>query len=334
MLIDGYDALLCDLDGVVYTGADPIEGAAEALDRLQTAGVSLGYVTNNASRSAEQVAAHLRELGAPAQADQVFGSAWAGAALLARHVAQGARVMVVGSRTLNHEIEALGLVPVESADQRPAGVIQGFDPSVSWRDLAQASFAIEGGAVWVATNTDLTLPLAEGLAPGNGALVAAVKTATGATPLVAGKPEATLFTAAAQSLRVETPLVIGDRLDTDILGGNNASMDTAVVLTGVDSLESILAARTAERPRFLLANLGDLYKSYPRITCANGIYTCGNSNAGVSDGVVHYCGGQDDLDTWRAACAAWWNAHPETRTACMPNLAAHASLEPESRLGN
>lgn len=334
MLIDGYDALLCDLDGVVYTGADAIDGAAEALDRLPANGVSLGYVTNNASRSAEQVAAHLRELGAPARADQVFGSAWAGAALLSRHVAPGSKVLVTGSRTLVHEVEALGLVPVETADQRPAAVIQGFDPALTWRDLAEASFAIEAGALWVATNTDLTLPLPEGLAPGNGALVAAIQTATGATPLVAGKPESTLFTAAAQSLRVETPLVIGDRLDTDILGGNNAGMDTAVVLTGVDTVESILAARTAERPRYLLANLGDLYKSYPQIPAARGIYTCGSASATAANGVVHYCGDRDDLDTWRALCAAWWNARPEMEAAQMPELTAHASIDAESRLGN
>ncbi|MCG2623908.1 HAD-IIA family hydrolase [Arthrobacter sp. I2-34] len=325
-LIDGYDALLCDLDGVVYVGAGAIEGATEALDRLPAAGIRLGYVTNNASRSSEQVAAHLRELGAPACADQVFGSARAGAALLARHVAPGAKVLVTGSRTLVEEVELLGFVPVDSADQRPDAVIQGFDPGLGWQDLAQASYAIAAGAFWVATNTDMTLPRPEGKAPGNGSLVAAVQAATGATPLVAGKPEAALFTTAAQSLQAENPLVVGDRLDTDILGGNNAGMDTAVVLTGVDTVESILAARTAERPRYLLAKLGDLYKPYPQVTSVGGTYACGRSSATVENGTVLYAGDRSDLDTWRAACAAWWGAHPEAPAAFMPELAEHASI--------
>jgi glycerol-1-phosphatase len=327
MLIDGYDALLCDLDGVVYAGAGAIAGATEALERLPAAGVRLGYITNNASRSSEQVAAHLRELGAPARADQVFGSARAGAALLAKHVPPGAKVLVTGSRTLLQEIEALGFVPVDSAAQRPDAVIQGFDPAVSWLDLAEASYAIAAGAFWVATNTDLTIPRAEGIAPGNGSLVAAVQTATGATPLVAGKPEAALFTTAAESLQAETPLVVGDRLDTDILGGNNAGMHTAAVLTGVDTVETILAARTAERPRYLLANLGDLYQPYPQVTSAAGIFTCRRSSATVENGVVRYSGDRNELDTWRAACAAWWNANPETPAAYMPELAAHASID-------
>ena len=143
---------------------------------------------------------------------------------------------------------------------------------------------------------------------------------------MAGKPEAALFRTAAQSLQAENPLVVGDRLDTDILGGNNAGMDTAVVLTGVDTVESILAARTAERPRYLLADLGDLYKRYPQMTSVGGIYTCGRSSATVKNGIVRYCGDRSELDTWRAACAAWWNAHPETPAAFMPELAAHASI--------
>jgi glycerol-1-phosphatase len=328
-LISGYDALLSDLDGVVYAGPGAIAGAVEALERLPETGTALGYITNNASRSPEEVAAHLRSLGAPAAPGQVFGSAWAGALLLARQVPAGSRVLVTGSHFLAEMVEEQGLVPVRSADDEPAAVIQGFDPSVGWKDLAEASFAIARGAVWVATNTDMTIPRDRGIAPGNGALVAAVRAATGAVPLVAGKPEAALFEAAAASLGATRPLVVGDRLDTDILGGNNAGMDTAAVLTGVDTVESILAARSAERPRYLLSNLGELYVPYPAVIADGGSFRCGQSAAAVESGRLRLSGSRDSLDTWRCACAAWWQAHPETDTALRPELVQSSQSGPE-----
>jgi glycerol-1-phosphatase len=325
-LIAGYDALLCDLDGVVYAGAGAIAGATQALDGLAAAGVALGYITNNASRSAEQVAAHLRELGAPAEAEHVFGSARAGAELLSVHVEAGAKVLVAGSETLAREVRDRGFVIVESAKDKPAAVIQGFDPMICWSELAEASYAVAAGAVWVATNTDLTIPRAEGIAPGNGSLVAAVSAATGVQPLVAGKPEAALFRTAAAGLGAERPLVVGDRLDTDILGGNNAGMDTAVVLTGVDTVESVLAARTAERPRYLMAGLGDLYRPYPEPVRSGTVFRCGSASAEVRSGTL-YLSGEPGLDAWRAACAAWWAAVPDTDGPAVPPIERRSQLD-------
>jgi HAD superfamily hydrolase (TIGR01450 family) len=306
---------------VVYAGPGAIDGAVEALEQLHGTGTALGYITNNASRSPEEIAAHLRSLGAPAAPGQVFSSAWAGALLLARHVPAGSRVLVTGSHFLAEVVEAQGLVPVRSAEEGPDAVIQGFDPGLGWKDLAEASYAIAGGAFWVATNTDMSIPQARGIAPGNGALVAAVQAATAAVPLVAGKPEAALFEAAADSLGATRPLVVGDRLDTDILGGNNAGMDTAAVLTGVDTVESILAARTAERPRYLLASLRDLYLPYPEVIADGGAFRCGDSVASVEAGVLRLTGSPDSLDTWRCACAAWWDTHPQTDAAIRPVFA-------------
>ena len=235
----------------------------ESLRRLAGIGVGLGYVTNNASRSPAQVAQHLRELGAPAEDDQVVSSSQAAAELLASLLPAGARVLITGSAALAREIELVGLVPVRSAAEDPVAVVQGFSPEIGWKDLAEASYVVAGGALWVATNTDMSIPQARGIAPGNGTLVAAVAAATGQTPLVAGKPEAPLFHAAAKRLAADRPLVVGDRLDTDILGGNNAGFATAAVLTGVDTRESILAARTLERPDFIIRDLTDLYAPYP-----------------------------------------------------------------------
>ncbi|MHA7283705.1 HAD-IIA family hydrolase [Arthrobacter sp. TMS2-4] len=324
-LIDAYDGVLADLDGVVYAGPHAIPGATAALERLADEGKSLAYVTNNASRSSEQVAAHLRELGAPARAEQVFGSALAGAELLAGMVPAGSSVLVVGSEPLAECVRQQGLVVVGSAEDEPDAVIQGFSPDLGWKDLAEAAYAVAAGAVWVATNTDLSIPQARGIAPGNGTLVAAVAAATGQSPAVAGKPEAALFRTAARHSSTERALVVGDRLDTDILGGNRAGMATALVLTGVDSGRTALAARADERPDYLLASLSGLYEAYPAVALDDGAATCGTATARVSGSTVTISGREDDVDSWRAACAAWWAAHPAATTAAVPAVRFEAA---------
>ncbi|MET1065380.1 MAG: HAD-IIA family hydrolase [Arthrobacter sp.] len=319
-LISTFDALLADLDGVVYAGRDAIPGAVESLRRLAGIGVGLGYVTNNASRTPAQVAQHLRELGAPAEDHQVVSSSQAAGELLASLLPAGSRVLVTGGASLAQEIELAGLVPVRSESEAPVAVVQGFHPDVGWKDLAEAAYVIAGGALWVATNTDMSIPQARGIAPGNGTLVAAVAAATGQRPLVAGKPEAPLFQAAAKRLAADRPLVVGDRLDTDILGGNNAGFATVAVLTGVDTRESILAARTLERPDFLINDLTDLYRPYPPIEVDAGQHRCGAASAVVEGQTVRVMGDPGDLDAWRAACSAWWAANPEAATAVAPLL--------------
>ena len=319
-LISKFDALLADLDGVVYAGPNAIPGAVESLRKLAGIGVGLGYVTNNASRSPAQVAQHLRDLGAPAEDHQVVSSSQAAGELLGSLLPAGARVLITGGDALAREIELVGLVPVRSEAENPVAVVQGFHPDVGWKDLAEAAYVVAAGALWVATNTDMSIPQERGIAPGNGSLVAAVTAATGQLPLVAGKPEAPLFHAAAKRLAADRPLVVGDRLDTDILGGNRAGFATVAVLTGVDTRESILAARTLERPGFLINDLTDLYRPYPAVEHDAGRYHCGAASAVVDGQTVRVSGDPADLDAWRAACAAWWAANPETLSALAPVL--------------
>ncbi len=319
-LIDGYDGILADLDGVVYAGPRAIPGATEALERLGVEGKSLAYVTNNASRSSEQVASHLRELGAPARAEQVFGSALAGAELLAAQVHPGASVLVVGSATLADAVRAQGLAVVASAEDAPDAVIQGFSPDIGWKDLAEAAYAVAAGATWVATNTDMSIPQERGIAPGNGTLVGAVAAATGKAPLVAGKPEAALFETAARHSGVQRALVVGDRLDTDILGGNRAGMATALVLTGVDTVRTALAATVDERPEYIIGSLAELYEEYPTISVDGDTHACRKSTARVTGSVVTVSGPEDDVDSWRAACAAWWAAYPAAAPEVAPDV--------------
>jgi glycerol 3-phosphatase-2 len=319
-LISRFDALLADLDGVVYAGPHAIPGAVESLQQLAGLGVGLGYVTNNASRTPAEVAAHLRELGAPADDAQVVSSSQAAAELLASQLPPGSRVLITGSPALAQEIELVGLVPVYGQDEEPVAVVQGFNPTIGWKDLAEAAYVVSAGALWVATNTDMSIPQARGIAPGNGTLVAAVTAATGQQPRVAGKPEAPLFHSAAKRLAAERPLVVGDRLDTDILGGNNAGFATVAVLTGVDTRQSILAARATERPNYIISSLADLHRPYPAVTNDGGTFTCREATARVANGAVGIIGSHDNLDSWRAACAAWWAATPDAASPQAPEL--------------
>jgi glycerol-1-phosphatase len=283
-----HDAVLCDLDGVVYAGDDAIDGAVPTLRELGRRGVPVAYVTNNASRAPESVAEHLCGFGLEVVGRQVFGSAAAGVDLLAEAVSterveeavgrfpgaprddapgtaepQRLTVLVVGSDYLRRLVGQAGHRVVETAAEAPDAVIQGFDPTVSWSDLAEASFAVRNGAHWIATNTDLTIPRAEGIAPGNGALVEAVSRATGTRPMAAGKPEPVLFRRAAQALGSKHPLVVGDRLDTDILGGNRAGFQTALVLTGVDSEASAARSPAQQHPTWILPSLRSLLQDPP-----------------------------------------------------------------------
>lgn len=260
----GHDALLCDLDGVVYAGEHAVAGAVETLRELDTLGVPVAYVTNNASRSPESVAEHLNSFGLSVDGEQVFGSAAAGVALLDEELeGRTTTVLVVGSEHLRDLVAGAGHQLAESAADGPEAVIQGFDPSIGWKDLAQAAFAVRSGARWVATNTDLTIPRAEGIAPGNGALVEAVARAAGSVPVAAGKPEPVLFRMAAERLGGFRPLVVGDRLDTDVLGGNRAGFDTALVLTGVDDHRTTRAAPAEQQPTWVLPGLPALLQSPP-----------------------------------------------------------------------
>ncbi|WP_336087500.1 HAD-IIA family hydrolase [Nocardia sp. SSK8] len=258
-LRDRYDALLLDLDGTLYRGPDVIVGAPEALVPDGNSAQRLIYVTNNASRGPGAVAGHLVELGYPATADDVVTSAQAAAGMLAERLEQGTPVLVVGTEDLAAEVKAVGLVPVRSfTDTPPAAVVQGHSPTTAWPDLAEAAYALRAGALWIASNADRTLPNERGLAPGNGAMVAALRAATDREPLVAGKPYAPLMRDALTRSGAHTPLVVGDRLDTDIEGAHGLGLDSLLVLTGVSTLDEVGGAPPERIPTYLAASLDAL----------------------------------------------------------------------------
>ena len=252
-----HDALLFDLDGTLFVGTRPLPGAPEAVASAAQAGSRIGYLTNNGSRNAAQVADHLRELGFRADESEVVTSGQAAARLLAERLEPGAAVLVVGTAALAGEVTKAGLSLTERADQARA-VVQGHSPDTAWRTLAEACLAIRAGADWVACNVDLTLPDERGELPGNGSMVAALAAATGTRPLVAGKPEAALYREAVSRTGANRPLMVGDRLDTDIAGAHAVDMASLLVLTGVSDADALLAAPDTARPTYVAADLGAL----------------------------------------------------------------------------
>lgn len=260
MFFAGYDGVLCDLDGVVYAGSQKINTAVITLNTLMRQGVPVAFVTNNASKSVTQVANRLIAMGLEIDTDHIMTSAQAVVdLLLVKYAVDSGPVLVAGSAQLTEHIRAAGYTVTTAAAENPQVVVQGFNPNLGWNDLAQASFAIQNGAGWLASNLDLTIPLTEGIAPGNGSMVNAVAQATGTRPEVAaGKPAPVMFRSMAERFSMNRPLVLGDRLDTDILGASNAGFDSALVETGIHSRADVVDFRDAVVPDWVLPNLGVL----------------------------------------------------------------------------
>jgi HAD superfamily hydrolase (TIGR01450 family) len=306
-LVDEYDLCVFDLDGVVYVGPEPVPGAVPAITRLHERGVGVAYATNNASRRAREVAALLTGLGVAATAQEVVTSAQATAQLLGQRLPPASRVLVVGAEALAAELSAAGLTPVVGAAENPVAVVQGYGPDVGWRQLAEGCVAVLGGALWVATNDDKTLPSPRGPLPGNGALVAALATAVDREPdLVVGKPAPALFEQAARRRGANRPLVVGDRLDTDIEGANRAGMDSVLVLTGVARPVDALGAPPARRPVYIAEDLGGLFEPADEVRVDTG--WAGWRAYPDSGGELVLSGAGPAVAALRALCAAAWRA--------------------------
>lgn len=332
-LASRHDAGLFDLDGVVYRGAFAVEHAPESLGRARAAGMRTMFITNNANREPGTVADHLTELGVPADPADVVTSAQVAARMLGDALAPGARVLAVGGPGLHTALREQGLAVVASADDEPEAVVQGFAPSVGWQQLTEATYAVRAGARFVATNLDLTIPTDRGIAPGNGTLVGVVRAASGVEPVSAGKPEPAMFHIAAERAGASRPLVVGDRLDTDLAGAVAAGQPGLHVLTGVNGPGDLVAATPGERPRYLSRDLRGLLEPHPEpVRLADGAWSCAGAHArpgddGTSVRVVEDDGGsvtlegetdaEISLDALRALCCLAWEladaGHPLPR---------------------
>lgn len=306
-LVDAYDAALFDLDGVVYLGPVAVEGAAEGIGALRARGTHVGFVTNNAARTPQEVSAHLVELGITAGPEDVVTSSQAAVHLLTRRFAAGTRVLVVGGAGVRVAVEEAGLVAIHSADDDPAAVIQGYGFDLTWQQLNEAAIAINRGAHWVATNTDPTRPTDRGLVPGNGAAVAAVRMAVDVEPEVAGKPFRPLLDDTVARLGAQHPIFVGDRLDTDVAGAITAGMDSLLVLSGSHGPRDLLVAAPGFRPTFIGQDLRALLEPGRVVAVEGSTFRCGAARATVDgDRIVLSDSGADPVDAlWASAQASW-----------------------------
>jgi HAD superfamily hydrolase (TIGR01450 family) len=328
-----HDVALLDLDGVVYVGPDAVPGVPEALAAARAAGMRLGFVTNNAARTPQEVAAHLTELGVPAAADDVITSSQAAATVVAEKWGSGARVLPVGGPGVAVALRAAGLTVVERAEDSPVAVVQGYGREVGWAQLAEAVVAVRAGARHVATNTDASIPSPRGPLPGNGAMVGVVRGVTGQEPLVTGKPDPAMHAECVRRTGARTPLVVGDRLDTDIEGARRAGAASLLVLTGVTDPATLLAAEPGRRPDLLAPDCSGLLAPHAAVVAGGELWRCGSWWAESRDGRLRLGaaaeagptadGAQpsDGLDGLRALCVAHWAAHPD-RTGTPPVEAA------------
>lgn len=314
-LCEEFDVALLDLDGVVYLSHAAIPGAVEALSAARDSGMKLAYLTNNASRTAETVAGHLRDLGlSGVTAGDVVTSAQAIASVVAAEVPTGARVLVVGGEGLRVALHTHGLTCVDTVDDEPVAVVQGYSPEVGWLQLAEASYAIESGMPWFVSNTDLTIPTSRGIAPGNGALVNAVRAATGVEPVVAGKPCAPLFEETLARIAPRAPLMVGDRLDTDIAGARNVGITSLMVLTGVNSLADAAVAPAEHRPDFIARDLSGLTEPQPPVEIGVDAAVCGRARVHLEQGRITPDDTGVSTDLLRAALGLAWSLQDASET--------------------
>jgi HAD superfamily hydrolase (TIGR01450 family) len=301
-----YDLAVLDLDGVVYIGPDAVPGVPGHLEAAAAAGMHLAFVTNNAARPPRAVAEHLTALGVPAAPEDVVTSAQAAARLLAQQLEPGSAVFVIGGPGLMEALVEQGLRPVQSTDEGPVAVVSGYYGGLRWSTVSEGAILVKEGLPWVASNTDFAVPTAKGHGPGNGVLVEAVATFSGRRPVVAGKPLVPLFEETLLRVGGERPLVIGDRLNTDIEGANNAGLDSLLVLTGVTGTKELVAAPPGLRPSYISPTLAGLGVRHPAPEERDGGFELGGWRAVAENGTVKVEGEGQPADWWRVlACAAW-----------------------------
>lgn len=294
---------------MLYLAGDAVPHAAASVSAAAAQGLRPAFVTNNASRRAADVAKRLTALGIYAVAGDVVTSAQAAVHEVARQVPPGSRVLVLGTGALAEQVAEADLEPVRVADPTVVAVVQGLSPTTSWTDLAEAAVALRAGALWVAGNADSTYPSPRGPLPGNGSLVAALTLATGRAPVVVGKPEPTLHRESVARVGASHPLVIGDRLDTDVLGAVRAGADSLLVLTGVVDRAELLAAPRGSRPTYVGQDLRALLEPQPPAVVDGGVARCAGATATYDAGriVVDGSGPWSTVTALRASCALAWS---------------------------
>ncbi|ASF40273.1 MULTISPECIES: TIGR01457 family HAD-type hydrolase [Halobacillus] len=248
-----YKAYLIDLDGTMYRGAKPVEGASEFVKYLETKHLPFMFLTNNSSKTAVQVADKLNDLGIPAHYEQIMTSSMATAIYISQQ--QGpSKVYVIGEQGLR---DAMFKEGHELVDDNPDFVVIGIDHNINYEKLTKACLHVRNGAALISTNADRAIPTERGMVPGNGALTSVISVSTGTEPLFIGKPESIIMDQALARLGYDRDrvLMIGDNYHTDISAGINAGMDTLMVETGVSSFQEVKSYE--KQPTYKYKNLID-----------------------------------------------------------------------------
>jgi glycerol-1-phosphatase len=304
-LCRAYDLAMLDLDGVVYVGGEAVPGAAAHLAAARDQGMRLAFITNNASRPPGTVAAQLRDLGVDAAEEDVVTSAQAAARVLHERFGAQASVVSLGAVGLEDALRAQGLKPVGAEDEAVA-IATGYGPDVRWGEIMRAAVRIRDGLPWVASNTDHTFPAAFGVAPGHGVQVEMLRSFTGVDPVVAGKPQRPLLDETIRRVGGRRPLMVGDRLDTDIEGAHNAGLDSLLVLTGVTGLPELLAAPGQLRPTYVAPDLAGLLAPQQAPQRDGSSQVLGGWRAEVVDGRLVVSGDGAAAHWWQVAASAAW----------------------------
>jgi HAD superfamily hydrolase (TIGR01457 family) len=257
MFAERYGCILFDLDGVLYRGENAVPQAPPTMAELRRRGVRPVFLTNNSSRTPRQVADKLRAIGIEADPGEVVTSALATAELLAER--GGGRAFVIGQDGVREALTDAAIRVLEGEPEEADLVVVGFDGGATYASLKRASLLVQRGARLVATNADASYPAADGLWPGAGALLSVITTTTGAEPEIVGKPFRPLFEAGRRRGGGGRPLVVGDRLDTDIEGAARLGWDTMLVLTGVSGREDV--ERTGIRPTVIAEDVSALLEA-------------------------------------------------------------------------
>lgn len=304
-IIEAHDLVMFDLDGVVYVSAAAIEGVPDRIARLRTTGSHVAFVTNNASRTPRQVADKLVALGVDAEPSDVVTSAQAAARVLLDAHGTGARILMLGGEGLETALREAGLEPVSEPDGAVA-VASGYGPDVRWRDIMKVCTLVRDGLPYVASNTDMTIPTDYGLAPGHGVLVRTITQFAGVEATVAGKPEKPLMEETVRRVGGTAPLMVGDRLDTDIEGAHAIGVPSLLVLTGVSWLEDLASAEPHLRPTYISPTLEGLFEPHPAPDVEGPRAALGGWAAEVRQGRLEVSGDGGVADWWRAVATACW----------------------------
>lgn len=249
--------LLIDMDGVLWRGSSILPGVQEFFSTLRDLKIPFLLVTNNATVSTESAVERLSSIRVNIKPQEVLTSAFATAAYLQTVLPAGANIFPIGEAAVRKALRQAGFNLLDQHDSAHA-VVMGFDRRINLEKLTQAALAIDAGALFVGTNPDVSFPIEGGQAPGNGAFIRAIEAATSVSPIIVGKPEPLLFEQATKRLDTasERTLMVGDRLETDILGAQRAGIGTALMLTGVTSSEDVEASDI--KPDFIYADLNML----------------------------------------------------------------------------